>query len=197
MKNLIGGLFPSQENANRAYEALQRAGFAAEELVMFVHRPRRATARSTDVRIQDVAKYAFWGGIVVGGIGALLGFLVGTGTLSHPFLEPGSVPRDPLFVFMSVMWGLIPGGLIGVILGAASRLLRSRERAEVMTEQIIKRGVLVTANVDGSQREGSARQVLEEHGATEVGTASEKWDPDAWWSPNENEFSLRNVLSTR
>jgi gas vesicle protein len=34
---------------------------------------------------------------------------------------------------MSVVGGLITGGLTGAILGAASRLLRSREKAELMT----------------------------------------------------------------
>ena len=120
MKNLIGGLFQTQESANLAYQALQREGFPAEEVHMLVHRPRRQVARSVDISVQDIAKNAFFGGLIGAGIGAVIGFLVGTGVLPHPFLEPGNVPRDPLFIFMSVVWGLIPGGLIGTILGAAS-----------------------------------------------------------------------------
>jgi hypothetical protein len=197
MKNLIGGLFPTQESANLAYEALQREGLAAEEINMFVHIPRRATRRSTDIRIQDVAKYAVLGGVIGGLLGSVVGILVGIGALPHPYLEPGAVPRDSLFVFMSVIWGLIPGGLIGVILGAASRLLRSREKAEVMTEQIEKRGVLVTAGVDGSQRESKARRIMEAYGAVEMCNPSEKWDLDAWASPNEMSPSLKNLADSR
>jgi outer membrane lipoprotein SlyB len=193
MKNLIGGLFETQENANRAYEALQISGFTDEDIHMFVHRPKSRTTRSTELSIQEIAKNAFVGGLIGGAIGGFLGFLVGVGTISLPYLEPGSAPREPLFVFMSVMGGLITGGLTGVILGAASRLLRSREKAEVMTRQIEKRGVLVTVNAEDSQSQTRARRVMEEHEALEVGNPHEKWDLDAWVSPNENQPSLANT----
>ena len=197
MTKLIGGLFQTQEDANQAYDALQRSGFAGETINTFVHNPRPQTARSTDVRIQDIAKNAFWGGLILGTIGGLIGWLVGAGTLSLPNLEPGSAPREPLFVAMSVIWGLIAGGLTGIILGVASKLLRSREKAEVMTKQIDKRGVLVTVSANDSQSETRARRVMEENRAVEVGNPAEKWDLDAWSSPNETNPSLRNLANTR
>jgi hypothetical protein len=193
MKNLIGALFETQENANLAYEALEKSGFASNEIKMFVHKPKNRTARSMDVSVQDIAKNVIVGGLIGGAIGGFLGFLVGVGAIPLPYLEPGSVPREPLFIFMSVVWGLVTGGLTGVILGAASRLLRSREKAEVMTRQIEKRGVLVTVDVDNSQRERTARRVMEQHNAVEVGNPQEKWDLDVWVSPNENEPSLANT----
>jgi hypothetical protein len=193
MKNLIGGLFETQEQANQAYEALETAGFSGDEINMFVHKPRNKTARSTEVRIQDIARNAIVGGLILGALGGLIGFLVGTGTLSLPYLEPGSAPREPLFVFMSVVWGLIAGGLTGIILGVASRLFRSQEKAEVMTRQIDKRGVLITVDVNDSQNEGRARRVLEEHSALEVGNPHEKWDLNVWVSPNENNRTLANT----
>jgi outer membrane lipoprotein SlyB len=193
MKNLIGGLFKTQENANRAYEALQTSGFADEDINMFVHRPRNKTARSTEVSIQEIAKNAFVGGLIGGAIGGFLVFLVGAGTIPLPYLEPGSAPREPLFVFMSVMWGLVTGGLTGAILGVASRLLRSREKAEVMTRQIEKQGVLITVDVDDSQGEARARRVMEEHKALEIGNPHEKWDLSVWMSPNENHPSMANT----
>lgn len=199
MKNTIGGLFQTQENANLAYEALQRAGFGADEIHMLVHKPRRSVARSMDVPIQTIAKTAFIGALIGGGIGAFLGWLVGAGAIPLPYLEPGSAPREPLFIFMSVIWGLIAGGLTGAILSVALRLLRSNEKAEVMTREIEKRGVLVTVNADASQSESKARQILQEHQAVEIGPASEKWDLDVWVSPNENETnpSLENAAHMR
>jgi hypothetical protein len=181
MKNGIGGLFETQENANRAYEALQHSGFADEQIHMFVHKPRNKTIRSMDVQAQDIAKNAFVGGLIVSLIGGLIGFLAGAGIL------PGTIPHDPLLVFGYAVGGLVVGGLIGVILGAASRLLRSQEKAEVMTRQIEKRGVLVTADVDDSQSQKRVQRILEEHGPIEVGNPHEKWDMDVWVSPNEND----------
>ena len=199
MKNYIGGLFQTQENANLAYEALQRAGFAAGEVHMLVHRPRPSVARSMDVPIQTIAKTAFIGALIGGGIGAFLGWLVGAGIISLPYLEPGSAPREPLFIFMSVIWGLIAGGLTGAILSVALRLLRSNEKAEVMTREIDKRGVLITVHAESSQTEAKARQILQEQQAVEIGPASEKWDLDVWVSPNENETnqSLENAARMR
>ena len=193
MKNLIGGLFETQEQANQAYQSLEASGFADESISMFVHKPRNRTVRAMEISAQDVAKNAIIGALILGTIGALIGFLIGTGTLSLPYLEPGSAPREPLFVFMSVVWGIIGGGLTGAILGAASRLLRSQEKAEVMTRQIEKNGVLLLVDVADSQGEAKAKRVMEEHQALEVGNPHEKWDMTVWVSPNENHPSLANL----
>ena len=193
MKDLIGGLFETQENANLAYEGLQRAGFRGEEIHMFIRKPREKTARATNVRIQDIARNAIVGGLIGGLIGGFLGFLVGVGTCSVPSLEPGSAPRESLFLVASIIGGLTAGGLIGAILGAAALLLRSREEAEVMTRQIEKRGVLVTVHAADAQRETQARRVLEQHQAIEVGNPEQKWDLDMWISPNEKDPSLAEL----
>ena len=195
MKKLIGGLFKTQENANLAYQALEKSGFPSEEIHMFVHKPRKRTARSTDVQIQDIAKNAFIGGLIVGAIGGFLGFLVGIGILPFPALRLGS--SDPFAVMTAIVWGLVTGGLTGIILGVASKLLRSQEKAEVMTRQIEKRGVLVTVSVENAQSEARVRQIMEEHAALEVGDPSEKWDLEAWSSPNERNPSLKNLANTR
>jgi hypothetical protein len=196
MKNLIGGLFKTQENANQAHQALQGSGFAGDDIHIFVHKPRNRTARATDVKVQHIAKYALWGGVIGGALGAFLGFLVGTGAFPLPGLEPGNVDNNAFFLTFSVIAGLVGGGLTGIILGVAARLLGAREKAEVMTRQIEKRGVLVAVNVD-EQSQTKARRILEENGAEEVGHPSEKWDLDAWSSPNEISPSLKNLVDTR
>lgn len=197
MKNLIGGLFKTQESANVAYEALQRAGFSSQEINQFVHKPRQRTARATDVKVQHIAKNAFLGGLIGGAIGGFLGSLVGSGIIPLPSLEPAAADINSFFLITSVVSGLVGGGLTGIILGVASKLLRSREKAEVMTRQIEKRGVLVTVSVNDSQSETKAKRVMEENGAEEVGNPSEKFDLDAWLSPNEINPSLKNLVNTR
>jgi hypothetical protein len=184
METLIGGLFETQETANRAYEALQSSGFADEQISMLVHRPRNRTARSMEIRVQDIAKNAFIGGLIVAVVGGIVGYLAGAGIL------PGTIPHEPLLVLAYTLGGLIVGGLIGVILGAASRLLRSREKAEVMTAQIEKSGVLLTVQANDPQKELRARRVMAEHRALEVGDPREKWDLNAWVSPNETAGTL-------
>ena len=195
MTNLIGGLFETQENANLAYEALQRSGFPEDDIRMFIHKPRNKVIRSMQVNVQDIAQYVILGALILGLVGALIGFLVGSGTISLPYLEPGSAPRGPLFVFTSVVWGLIGGGLTGAILGAAARLWRSSEKAELMTREIEKRGVIVTVHAggDGMKSEGSVRRIMEEHHAVKIGNPHQQWDMKDWVSPNENQPSLANT----
>jgi Protein of unknown function (DUF3341) len=193
MKNLIGGLFKTQENANQAYEALQNSGFPGEEISMFVPKPRDRTIRSMEVKIQDIAWSAFIGGLILGIIGGFIGFLVGSGKIILPGMEPGAVDFNSAFLFASVLAGLVGGGLTGIILGVASKLLRSREKAEVMTRKIKQDGVLVTVHVDDSQSESRVKQVMEKNEAVEVGNPSEKWDLNAWVSPNDNHPSLANI----
>jgi hypothetical protein len=193
MKKLIGGLFETQENANRAYQALQNSGFPSDDIRMFVQKPRNRTIRATDVKIQDIARNAFLGGFIVGAIGAFIGFLVGTGRIVLPGLEPGDISLNSFFLLNSIVAGLIIGGLTGVILGVASRLLRSQEKAEVMTRKIKQGGVLVTVSANDSQGEARARHVMEENQASELGNPAEKWDLNAWISPNENSPSLANT----
>jgi hypothetical protein len=197
MKNLIGGLFQTQENANQAYEALQNAGFPEAEINMFVHKPREGTARATDVKVQSIARNAFVGGLIGGGLGGIVGFLVGTGIAPMPGLEPGTVDFNSFFLWSALTSGVIVGGLIGVLLGAASRLFMSREKAEVMTRQIEKRGVLITVGVNDAQSQARARRAMEEQGAQQIGNPSETWDLDAWFSPNEPSPSLAHLVNTR
>jgi hypothetical protein len=129
----------------------------------------------------------------MGTVGGFIGLLVGTGRIVVPGLGPESVDFNPAFLFASIMAGLVGGGLTGIILGVASKLRRSREKAEVMTRQINKEDVLVTISVDDSQSGARARRVMEENEAIEVGNPSEKWDLNAWISPNENQSSLANT----
>jgi hypothetical protein len=146
-----------------------------------------------NIKIQDIAKNAVLGGLIGGTIGGFIGFLIGSGSLPLPGLEPGSVGLNSFFLAVSIIAGVVGGGLTGIILGVASKLFRSREKAEVMTRQIEKRGVLVVVSVVDSQTETRARLVMEENEAMEVGNPSEKWDLNAWISPNETHPSLVNA----
>ena len=185
MKNLIGGLFETPDNANRAYQALQNSGFSSQDVQMFIPRPRNKTVRAANVKIQNIAKSALIGGLLLGAIGAFIGYLVGTGRLGLPYLDRAFGDINPALVTASVLAGAVGGGLTGIILGVASRLLRSQEKAEVVTRKIEQGGVLVTVKVDGPQGEAKASRVLKDNAARDVGNASEKWDMQAWVNPDE------------
>ena len=197
MKNLIGGLFKTQESANLAYQALQKSGFASENINMFVHKPRNTSVRSNNVKIQEIGISASIGALFVGVIGAFVGYMVGRGEIILPGLEPGSIPLSPAFVISSVIAGMVFGVLTGSILGTAARLVMSREKAEIISMGIEQGGLLVVVSAGDSQSETKARRVMEENGAMEVGNPSKKWDLKAWLSVNEVNPSLKNLVETR
>src|SRR4030095_7105767 len=113
----------------------------------------------------DIAKNAILGGLILGAIGGFIGFLVGTGRIVLPYLGTEAVDMNPEFLAASIIAGIVGGGLTGIILGVASRLLRSQEKAEVMTRKIKQDGVLVTVHVDDSQSESRVKQVMEKNEA--------------------------------
>src|SRR5919197_2833169 len=158
MKNLIGGLFETQEMANQAYQALQESGFTREQINVLVQKPRNRTIRSMNVKIQDIAKNAILGGFVIGAIGGFIGWLVGVGIIVLPGFEPAAANPNPFYTANSIASGLILGGLTGIILGVVYKLLRSQEKAEVVTRKIKQGGVLVTVNAGNSQSESRARR---------------------------------------
>jgi len=192
MKNQVGGLFETQETANRAYQALQNSGFSEKDIDILIQKPRNRTVRATNIKVQDIALNAILGGLILGLIGAFIGFLVGSGRITLPGLEGATGNPTPELLIASVISGLVGGGLTGIILGVASKLLRSQEKAEVVTRKIKQGGVLLTVNTGDSLSESKARRVMEENEAIELGKPSEKWDLDAWMNPNKNP-SLANT----
>ena len=193
MKNLIGGLFETQEQANQAYEALETSGFAGEDISMFVHKPRNKTARAMEISVQDVARTAIRGRADSrdhrrfdrlfcrhrGNFPALFGTELGS--------------QRPTFSWHVHFVGTPHRWVDRNHPGRGLRLLRSQEKAEVMTRQIEKSGVLVTVHVRDPQHETRARRVMEEHNAIEVGKPHENWDLNVWVSPNEKSPSLANT----
>jgi len=59
-----------------------------------------------------------------------------------------------------------------------------------MTRKIKQGGVLVTVSANDSKSEARVRRSMEENEAVDVGNPAEKWDLNAWISPNENHPSL-------
>ena len=87
MKNQVGGLFETQETANRAYQALQNSGFSEKDINTLIQKPRNRTVRATNIKVQDIALNAILGGLILGLVGAFIGFLVGSGRITLPGLE--------------------------------------------------------------------------------------------------------------
>ncbi|MEO8355207.1 MAG: hypothetical protein ABI621_04785 [Chloroflexota bacterium] len=186
MKHFIGGLFKNREHAVLARKALREDGFDESSLNMLesTHQ-NEAVVLKENPSIQSIGVGALVGALVIGGLGAVLGLLVGLGVIRIPGLEPTGGQTIPFqitgeFILTSLATGLIFGVVTGAILGVAGRLLMSGYK-KVDTSKGINQGDLMLA-VEASdiRKETRARLTMKEYGAVRFEEFRDTWDTEIW-----------------
>lgn len=182
MKSFIAGLFKDQKGAVLARNALQENGFETESINL-LERSENVAVVVNNPPIQSIAVAAVIGAVVVGAIGAALGFLVGMGVIHVPTLEPSGGQTIPFeltsqFFATSVLTGLMFGGLTGIILGVATRFWMDKYRKV----DAHRRGnnYMLAVQADDMRKETKARLTMKEYGAVKFEEFREKWDSDVW-----------------
>ena len=178
MKNSIGGLFKKRKQAERAYNALQEAGFQGEEITIWVHKKKVPLNYEHRVSAREIGISAAIGAVAGGIIAAIIGLLIGLGELQIPGLSP-DFTRGPYLEMMALALVIVQGGITGAILGAAIRLFTSRENAKITPTGIKRGGVLLVVKADDTRKE-IAERVLKESGALDVENLTEKWAANVW-----------------
>lgn len=178
MKNSIGGLFKQKTQAEQASKALQEAGFSGEEITMWVHKKSVPLNEEHRVSPLEIGLSALLGAVIGGIIATIIGFLIGFGEVIVPGVRP-DFSRGPFLEMLGLFQFVVSGALAGAILGAAFRLLTSRENARITPTGIKRGGVLLVVNADKSQEE-VAKRVMKENGALDLENLSEKWDSHVW-----------------
>jgi hypothetical protein len=186
MKNFIGGLFKNREDAELALKALRESGFEESSLNMLecTHQSE-AVVLKENPSIQSIGVGALIGALIIGGLGALLGLLVGLGILHIPGLEPAGRATVPFqitweFIFTSLATGIIFGVVTGAILGVAGRLLLARYK-KVDTSHGVKQGDrMLAVEANDIRKETKARLTMKEYGAVKFEEFRDKWDTEIW-----------------
>jgi hypothetical protein len=178
MKNSIGGLFKQTIQANQASKALREAGFNLEEISMWVHKKHVPLNEEHRVSPLEIGLSALMGAVVAGIITAIIGAFIGVGEVQVPGVNP-DFSRGPFLEMIGFSLFVVSGALAGAILGAAIRLLTSRENASITPTGIKRGGVLLVVNADDPQKE-IAERVLKESSALDVQNLTEKWDSKVW-----------------
>ena len=95
MKNSIAGLFKKRKQADRAYEALQKAGFRSEGITVWVHKKKIPLNYEHRVSAQELGISAAIGAVVLGILTAFTGCPVfGIGNLCPVFSTGCNNRRD-------------------------------------------------------------------------------------------------------
>ena len=191
MKKFIGGLFKNREEAEEARNALQESGMdqTSIHLLQCTHE-KEAVVLEENPSIKSIGKGALTGALLLGGIGAILGLLVGIGVIHIPGLGPEGAQALPFqitwqYILTSVMTGLLFGVWTGAILGAAARLVMAPYR-KVGTSQAVNKGdLMLAAQTSDKIKDSQARSIMQEHGAVRVEEFQETWDPEVWSVLNE------------
>jgi len=186
MKSFIGGLFNDRKDAELARKALLEKGIDDSSINMLeCTHENTAVILKEKPSIQSVGIGALIGAILVGGVGALLGLLVGLGIVHVPGLAPlggATVPFEITWEFMvsSLLTGVIFGVVTGIILGVAVRLLLARYKKVDTSKGINKGDMMVAVEADDIRKETKAKLTMKEYGARKFEEFREKWDSDIW-----------------
>jgi len=176
MKTFIGGLFQTEEQAYQAYQALQRAGFGADNLKALSRKQTGVRPVRESISIKSVAISALVGALIGGAVAAFLGYLVGQGVIDVPAFIP--LP-GPFFTLNAFGLFLSEGIVTGAILGAVARLATGREKPAFIRTGITHGGVILAVNTEDAQRE-KVKEELKQAGALDLVDLSEKWDQGVW-----------------
>ena len=161
MSQLITGIFPNRDIAERAIQHLIDAGFAPEDTSLLMSEGTRG--REFQMEKSTKAPEGAVTGATVGGVlGAIGASLVALGTLAVPGL--GLVAAGPIVAALSGLGaGAAAGGLVGGLVGLGV----PEHEAKFYDEEVRKGGILVGVYAHGD-RVKLAREILDAAGATKV-----------------------------
>jgi hypothetical protein len=197
MKNFIGGLFKSKRDAEMARKALHEKGLddGSINMLQCTHEKEAVILEKTP-SIKSIGKSALTGAMIIGGVGAVLGLLVGSGVIRLPSLEPSASQALPFqitwqFILAATLAGTLLGGLTGAILGAATRLAMPQYRKLDTFQQADKGDLLLAVQADSIARINTVKSTMQENGAVSLEEFKDHWDPEIWSVFNEESPGVR------
>jgi hypothetical protein len=197
MKTFIGGLFKNKENAEGARNALRDNGLDERSINMLqCTHDKKAVVLDKNPSIQSIGKGALTGALILGGIGAILGLLVGLNIIHIPSLDPSAAQALPFqitwqYIFTSVVTGMIFGGITGAILGAATRLAMPQYRKVDTAQEASKGDLLLAVEADDPSKVNKVKSTMREYGAVSFEEFKDQWDPEVWSVLNEETPQVR------
>jgi hypothetical protein len=162
------GIFADEATAKDAVEALKASGFRANDISLM--RPDNlGTKDFAHEKHTKAPEGAATGGTVAGVAASLLGYMVGTGAMSVPGLEPLAA-AGPV---MAALGGLGAGAIVGGITGGLVGLGIPEYEAKRYMGRIRRGGILMSVHCDDTHWAHSAVKILRRHGATDTGVRGE------------------------
>jgi hypothetical protein len=165
----VFGIYKTRQQVENAVDQLKAAGFRNTDIsVLF---PANVGTKEFAHEKDTKAPEGTAAGVVTGGvIGGALGWLAGIGALAIPGVGP-LIAAGPI---IGALTGIGAGGVIGGIAGALIGMGIPEYEAKRFEGMIKGGSILLSVHSDNSDWTGKAKRILENTGATDVGSASEE-----------------------
>jgi hypothetical protein len=165
----VFGIYSSRSGAERAVSALQNAGFRNTDISVLLpeNEGTKDFAHEKGTKAPEGASTGAGTGAVVGGT---LGWLAGIGALAIPGIGP-FIAAGPI---MAALAGVGVGGAVGGLTGALIGMGIPEYEAKRYEGRIKTGGILLSVHSDNSDWTGRAKKILEQTGAEDIASASEK-----------------------
>ena len=165
----VFGIYASSRQVENAVDQLKGAGFRNTDIsVLFPENVgTKEFAHEKDTKAPEGATTGAVSGGVIGGA---LGWLAGIGSLAIPGVGP-FIAAGPI---MGALAGAGVGGAIGGIAGALIGMGIPEYEAKRYEGMIKKGNILLSVHADSSEWVDKAKKILENTGAEDIASSSEK-----------------------
>jgi hypothetical protein len=167
-KTAAFGIYLSQEAAERAADAIVKAGFSPSDISVLLPENMGNRAIGTE-KATKAPEGATAGGTTGALLGGTLGLLAGIGALAIPGVGP-LIAAGPI---MATLAGVGMGGAIGGIAGALVGMGIPEYEAKRYQGRIQKGGILLSVHCSTSDEVKRAKEIMERTGAEDISSTSE------------------------
>lgn len=168
MKKAIIGIVESRAHAEAVVESLRNVGISVSDIsVLFPD--KRGTQDFAHEHSTKAPEGAIAGVSTGGLLGGTLGLLAGIGALAIPGLGP-FIAAGPL---MAALSGAAAGATLGGLTGALVGMGIPEIEAKVYDGKVRGGNILLAVHVENSDTKRAVEDILERHGARNVGTTYE------------------------
>jgi hypothetical protein len=168
-KNLsVLGIYPDRTTVSDAISVLRKAGYRSADIAVFSaeNQGSKDFAHEKGSKAPEGAAAGAAGGAIAG---ALLGWLVATGVIAIPGLEPLTAVRPVMAALAAAACSGALGWLIGLFIGLSVPEYVAKRYAGRMG----RAGILLSVHCDSSEWCERAKKSLKDTGARYISSASE------------------------
>ncbi|MGX2041428.1 hypothetical protein ACWJKU_15045 [Methylocaldum sp. MU1018] len=168
MKKAVFCIARTRDQAESIIDRLKSSGFSNNDIsVLF---PDKSTTKDfAHEQHTKAPEGATTGGVLGMGVGAVLGWLAGIGTLAIPGVGP-FIAAGPI---MAALGGAAAGGAAGGLVGALVGLGIPEYEAKRYEGKIKDGNILISAHTEDSDQRSKAKDIFEQAGAEDIATTGE------------------------